>query len=544
MDPQTEPKTPVYLYETLSPLAVSPVDQSPLSAQLLPFRSDRYSPRNQSPEPYSVLRNEISSSKVNFSSEEAAAPDYFSLEVGDGSEERTADGLDETEPRSPLPQPKKSRKKKKSEADMVASNEAEPRLELAWFRGNRRLKSPMLQLHKEEEASRTAAVECVFDVIKYIWPNCKVEVFGSFSTGLYLPTSDVDVVILKSGIKNPQTGLQALARALAQRGIAKKIQVIAKARVPIIKFVEKKSGVPFDISFDAQNGPKAAEFIKDSVLKWPPLRPLCLILKVFLQQRELNEVYSGGIGSYALLAMLMAMLQNHQESRTLPEHNLGILLINFLDFYGRKLNTVDVGVSCKGKGTFFVKNSKGFSTKGRPFLISIEDPQMPENDIGKNSFNYFQIKSAFATAFSTLTNPKIILSLGPNRSILGTIIRPDPILLERKGGLNGEVTFSSLLPGAGEPLQSDYGVQPELLCNWQFDEEEPLPRGDVVAANVSAESSGRKRKVSSKDKSRKKKVNENEEVGNQENSLRKERSAKKKPWRHNNGYGDANGFSH
>ena len=65
---------------------------------------------------------------------------------------------------------------------------------------------------------------------------------------------------------------------------------------------------------------------------WPPLKPLCLILKVFLQQRELNEVryillfslqlhlclaqvatilqvYTGGIGSYALLSMLIAMLR-------------------------------------------------------------------------------------------------------------------------------------------------------------------------------------------------------------------------------------------
>ncbi|KAB2070437.1 hypothetical protein ERO13_A08G145700v2 [Gossypium hirsutum] len=142
----------------------------------------------------------------------------------------------------------------------------------------------------EEQAARDAAVHSVFDVIKYIWPACKV-------------------MILESGIKNPQTGLYALFRVLSQRGIAKKIQVIAKASVPIIKFVEKKSGAAFDISFDVDNGPKAAEFIKEAVLKWPQLRPLCLILKVFLQQRDLNEVYSSGIGSYALLAMIVAMLQ-------------------------------------------------------------------------------------------------------------------------------------------------------------------------------------------------------------------------------------------
>lgn len=31
------------------------------------------------------------------------------------------------------------------------------------------------------------------------------------------------------------------------------------------------------------------------VSRWPPLRPLCLILKVFLQQRELNEVWRFGV---------------------------------------------------------------------------------------------------------------------------------------------------------------------------------------------------------------------------------------------------------
>nr|KJB13378.1 hypothetical protein B456_002G071000 [Gossypium raimondii] len=399
----------------------------------------------------------------------------------------------------------------------------------------------------EEQAARDAAVHSVFDVIKYIWPACRPEVFGSFRTGLYLPTSDIDVVILESGIKNPQTGLYALSRALSQRGIAKKMQVIAKARVPIIKFVEKKSGVAFDISFDVDNGPKAAEFIKEAVLKWPQLRPLCLILKVFLQQRDLNEVYSGGIGSYALLAMIIAMLQNLSESRAYPEHNLGMLLVHFFDFYGRKLNTVDVGVSCKERGTFFLKSSKGFSSKGRPFLISIEDPQTPDNDIGKNSFNYIQIRSAFGMALSNLSNPKNILALGPNRSILGTIIRPDPVLLERKGGSSGDVTFSNLLPGAGEPLQTLNGEKQDILCNWQFDDEEPLPRGNGNAGDVSAQSSGRKRKSSSKGRHKKKKIKENVDVTkdwDEETFSKKEKSSRKKSSRHSHKHKDSNGYGY
>lgn len=36
----------------------------------------------------------------------------------------------------------------------------------------------------EEQASRNAAVECVFDVIKYIWPDCEVYMADSLSTSL------------------------------------------------------------------------------------------------------------------------------------------------------------------------------------------------------------------------------------------------------------------------------------------------------------------------------------------------------------------------
>jgi non-canonical poly(A) RNA polymerase PAPD5/7 len=134
-------------------------------------------------------------------------------------------------------------------------------------------------------------------------------------------------------------------------------------------------------------------------------------------------------------------------------------------------------------------------------------------------------------AFSTLTNPKTIMALGPNRSILGTIIRPDSILLERKGGSNGDVTFNSLLPGAGEPLQHQYGEQQGILCNWQLgDEEEPLPRGNSMAGE-STHSSGKKRKASSKEKSTKK-VKENG-VRHEENGSRKEKGVKKQRWRHN-----------
>jgi non-canonical poly(A) RNA polymerase PAPD5/7 len=52
-----------------------------------------------------------------------------------------------------------------------------------------------------------------------------MQVFGSFATGLYLPTSDMDLVVTDSGCMDVRSGLRALAQALARKGMAKNMQV-------------------------------------------------------------------------------------------------------------------------------------------------------------------------------------------------------------------------------------------------------------------------------------------------------------------------------
>lgn len=71
-------------------------------------------------------------------------------------------------------------------------------------------------------------------------------------------------------------------------------QVIAKAKVPIIKFEDPSSSFSFDISFDVANGPVAAGFVSTLMHQLPAMRPLVLVLKIFLQQREFNEVCPWG----------------------------------------------------------------------------------------------------------------------------------------------------------------------------------------------------------------------------------------------------------
>lgn len=148
-------------------------------------------------------------------------------------------------------------------------------------------------------------------------------------------------------------------------------------------------------------------------------------------------------------------------------------------------------------------------------------------------------------AFTTLTNAKAITHLGPDRSILGAIIRPDAVLLERKGGSTGKLMFNNFFLGAEEPLQQLLGDQQEIYCNWPLndEDEEPLPRGSGIPGDV--KSSGKKRKASKESKSGKKvKGHGTRGVDRHENGTVKEPSAKKQSWRHyQSGGGDGSRYN-
>lgn len=330
---------------------------------------------------------------------------------------------------------------------------------MPWLGALKGISSPLLRLHQEivefgrfvapspeEAAARNDSIARIQSVVQSIWPSATVEVFGSFATGLYLPTSDVDAVILNSGCTDIPSGLKALANALTRRNMSKDMQVIAKARVPIIKFEEAESGYLFDISFDVANGPEAAANVRALMETLPPMRLLVTVIKVFLQQRELNEVYSGGLGSYAVLVMVASFLQMHssrgyrtssskskdkkkkdKEPLKPLETNLGSLLVDFFRLYGRALSHMNVGVSCRKGGGYFSKRSKGFFLEERPYLLSIEDPNDPENDLGKNSYNASRARHAFDYAYCRLTAPS-----AAGESLLHRIIRLDPALFLRE----------------------------------------------------------------------------------------------------------------
>ncbi|XP_014117519.1 PREDICTED: non-canonical poly(A) RNA polymerase PAPD7 isoform X5 [Pseudopodoces humilis] len=233
----------------------------------------------------------------------------------------------------------------------------------------------------EEAAMRREVVKRIETVIKDLWPTADVQIFGSFSTGLYLPTSDIDLVVFGKWERPP---LQLLEQALRKHNVAEpySIKVLDKATVPIIKLTDQETEVKVDISFNVETGVKAARFIKEYMKKYSLLPYLILVLKQFLLQRDLNEVFTGGISSYSLILMAISFLQLHPriDARRADE-NLGMLLIEFFELYGRNFNYLKTGIRIKNGGAYIAKEEimKVMTNGYRPSMLCIEDPLLPDN---------------------------------------------------------------------------------------------------------------------------------------------------------------------
>lgn len=96
----------------------------------------------------------------------------------------------------------------------------------------------------------------------------------------------------------------------------------------------------------------------------------------------------GGISSYSLILMCISFLQLHPRHNSYANANLGVLLLEFLELYGRRFNYMKTGISIKNGGRYIPKEElqREMVDGHRPSLLCIEDPLTPGNDIGRSSY--------------------------------------------------------------------------------------------------------------------------------------------------------------
>jgi non-canonical poly(A) RNA polymerase PAPD5/7 len=203
---------------------------------------------------------------------------------------------------------------------------------------------------KFEEEIRHRLVENLRDMVRRELRDADVHCFGSFPAGLYLPTADMDLVLVSDryinggrAIYDSKNTLYKFRHMLERNNVSApgSTEVIAKAKVPLVKYVDRVTGLKVDISFENDTGLIANKTFQEWKAQFPAMPILVTLIKQFLAMRGLNEPVNGGIGGFTVTCLVTSLLQNMpqvQSRNMLPEHHLGEIIMEFFDLYGNEFN--------------------------------------------------------------------------------------------------------------------------------------------------------------------------------------------------------------
>jgi non-canonical poly(A) RNA polymerase PAPD5/7 len=207
-----------------------------------------------------------------------------------------------------------------------------------------------------EDSVRFDLVSRLRASVRNHWTDADIYPFGSFVAGLYLPTADMDLVFASDSYLagryakyHEKRSLWKFNDFLISQGIpvTGSIEVISKAKVPIVKYVDRRTGLRVDISFENDTGIIANKTFKDWKIQYPAMPILVTVIKQFLAMRGLNEPVNGGIGGFSVTCLVVSLLQllpQVQSGNMIPEHHLGEILMEFLDLYGNEFNATTTAI--------------------------------------------------------------------------------------------------------------------------------------------------------------------------------------------------------
>ena len=132
--------------------------------------------------------------------------------------------------------------------------------------------------------------------------------------------------------------------------VSDSIECVAHARVPILKFVDRVTGLRVDLSFDNNSGLIANETFQTWKEQFPIMPAILLVVKQFLLIRGLNEVRTGGLGGFSVTCLVTSLLQHLPKGHM--QLNAGSILMEFFNFYGNKFQYNQVAICLDPPGYF------------------------------------------------------------------------------------------------------------------------------------------------------------------------------------------------
>ena len=133
-----------------------------------------------------------------------------------------------------------------------------------------------------------------------------VHVFGSVSSGLDIPSSDIDFALLAELPSNDiKRLLRDLARALPRRGLPARL---IPARVPVVQ-VTAACGTECDVTVQDALCLYKAALLRAYGRADPRFRSLFRALKHWARRRGLNDAFRGTLNSFAYALLTVQFLQ-------------------------------------------------------------------------------------------------------------------------------------------------------------------------------------------------------------------------------------------
>ncbi|CAL4953692.1 unnamed protein product [Urochloa decumbens] len=172
---------------------------------------------------------------------------------------------------------------------------------------------------EDDQKKRSYAIQELADSIYSVGAlrGATVKPFGSFVSNLYAKSGDLDVSVdlwsssrIPISKKKKQNALRELRRALQIRGVARSVEFIPNARVPIIQYMSNQFDISCDISINNYPGQ-----IKSRIFYWintidERFGDMVLLVKEWAKSQNINDPKNGTLNSYSLCLLVIFCLQN------------------------------------------------------------------------------------------------------------------------------------------------------------------------------------------------------------------------------------------
>ncbi|CAM0883544.1 unnamed protein product [Alopecurus aequalis] len=171
---------------------------------------------------------------------------------------------------------------------------------------------------EDDRKKRLGAVEEIVNSIHVVGVSRDaVRPFGSFASKLYAKSGDLDVSVQLSNHsgfptseKQKKKALIELGRALQTKGIARDVQFILDARVPVLKYVSNHFGISCDISIDNLPGRIKSRVLYLISTLDDRIGDMVLLVKEWARAQNINDPKTGTLSSYTLCILVLIHFQN------------------------------------------------------------------------------------------------------------------------------------------------------------------------------------------------------------------------------------------